>query len=82
MRVASCLLVISLLIADGAYAEPPASYDASKRLLSDIHEGIGHLVTLYCGCPYERVGETSGDINSEPCGHETRTDETRSGEVE
>ena len=82
MRVASCLLVVSLLIADGAYAEPPASYNASRRLLSDIHEDIGHLVTLYCGCPYKRVGGTGGDINSEPCGHETRTDETRSGEVE
>ena len=43
---------------------------------------IGHRVTLYCGCPYERGGDSGGDINSEPCGHATRTDETRSESVE
>ena len=51
-------------------------------MLSNIHEDIGHLVTLYCGCPYVRARKTSGDIDSEPCGHETRTDETRSGAIE
>ncbi len=82
MRFASCcLLVVSLLNVDGAFAEPPSSYQAAKRMLSEIHEDIGHLVTLYCGCPYERVG-LSGKINSVPCGHETRTDETYSGTVQ
>ena len=82
MRAASCLLAVALLFVEWAYAAAPGSYPAAKRLLSDIHEDVGHRVTLYGGCPYERVGDSGGDINSEPCGHETRTDETRSGLVE
>ena len=82
MRGLVWMVAVLFVFAASVHAEPPKSDDAAKRLLSDIHEEIGHLVTLYCGCPYERARNTSGDINSEPCGHETRTDKTRSGKVE
>lgn len=63
--------------------QPPTSFRAAKAYLADLHEELGHLETLYCGCPYERTEtESGGDVDREACGLEARTDETRSDRIE
>lgn len=58
MRALVWMVAVLFVFAGSVRAEPPKSDDAAKRLLSDIHEEIGHLVTLYCGCPCERARNT------------------------
>ena len=54
----------------------------TKRLLAKLHEDIGHLKTVYCGCSYVRKGRTGGDVDRETCGLESRKNEKRSDRVE
>jgi len=57
------ILALMLMIAAPAWAaEPPKSFAAAKTLLAQIHEDIGHLETLYCGCPYKRKASGSGGL--------------------
>ena len=66
----AALLVAAL--APPALAQPPASFAAAKRLLAGIHQEIGHLRTLYCGCAWARRGRSGGDIDRAACGLEAR----------
>ena len=65
-----------------AIAESPKTFSAAKRLLAEIHDEIGHLETLYCGCPYVRTGRSGGDIDREACGLRARKNDQRSDRVE
>ena len=65
-----------------AAAQSPARFATAKALLAGIHEEIGHLRTLYCGCPYARKGRSGGDIDREACGLAARKNEKRSDRVE
>ena len=76
--VAAALLVSSA----PAMGQSPNTFDAAKKLLSDIHEGIGHLETLYCGCPYTRTGRSGGDVDRDACGLEARKNDDRSDRLE
>ena len=58
------------------------TFAKSKRLLAGIHEDIGHLKTVYCGCPYTRKGRMGGDIDRDACGLRARKNEKRSDRVE
>ena len=62
--------------------QPPATFAAAKRLLSGIHEDIGHLTTVYCSCPYSRKGRTGGDIDRDACSLKARKNDKRSDRVE
>ena len=66
----------------GALAQSPATFPAAKKLLAGIHEKIGHLRTLYCGCPWARTTRSGGDVDREACGLAARKNETRSDRVE
>ena len=84
------ILLVALILAvlaapgsvPGALAQSPATFPAAKRLLAGIHEEIGHLRTLYCGCPYRRTTRSGGDVDREACGLAARKNETRSDRVE
>ena len=76
--VAAALLMSSA----PAMGQSPETFGAAKKLLSDIHDDIGHLETLYCGCPYTRKGRSGGDIDRDACGLETRKNDERSDRVE
>ena len=65
-----------------AEAQSPTRFAASKVLLAGIHQEIGHLLTLYCGCPYARRGRSGGDVDREACGLAARKNETRSDRIE
>lgn len=56
------MIVLMMLFATPALAEPPTSFSGAKSLLANIHEDIGHLKTLYCGCPYKRKASGSGGL--------------------
>lgn len=74
---------LALLIAlPVAAQEPLSSFAASKKFLADLHEEIGHLETVYCGCPYVRTTTSGGDVDREACDLQTRSNETRSDRVE
>lgn len=60
MRVLIALLV--MLSAPAIAGEPPRSFASAKSLLAGIHQDIGHLKTLYCGCPYKRKASGSGGL--------------------
>ena len=70
------------ILAGPTSAQSPERFDAAKKLLAGIHEEIGHLRTLYCGCPYVRRGRSGGDVEREACGLEARKNEKRSDRVE
>ncbi len=74
-------LFVSVL-AVPAFAQSPERFATAKKLLAGIHEDIGHLQTLYCGCPYVRTSRSGGDIDREACGLEARKNEKRSDRVE
>ncbi len=78
-RTLACL---ALGIATSVWGQPPATFDASKKLLAAIHEDIGHLETVYCACPYTRKGASGGDIDRDACGLAARKNDTRSDRVE
>ena len=65
-----------------AEAQSPTRFAASKVLLAGIHQEIGHLLTLYCGCPYARRGRSGGDVDREAFGLAARKNETRSDRIE
>ena len=65
-----------------AAAQSPARFSTAKTLLAGIHEEIGHLQTLYCGCPYVRTTRSGGDIDREACGLKARKNEKRSDRIE
>ena len=45
-------VVVLLVYSLASPAQPPATFGAAKKLAADIHEAIGHQLTVYCGCPY------------------------------
>lgn len=73
---------ISLLSIAPALAESPNSFGSAKKLLADIHEDIGHQITVYCGCPYKRTTKSGGDLDREVCGLKARKNESRSDRLE
>ena len=79
-KLLSALLLAALTTP--ALAQSPATFPAAKRLLAGIHEEIGHLRTLYCGCQYRRTTRSGGDIDREACGLAARKNEKRSDRVE
>ena len=82
MRAVIVVLAALLSSPSTASAQSPETFAEAKRLLAGIHEDIGHLRTLYCGCPYVRKGRSGGDIDREACGLEARSNEQRSDRVE
>ena len=82
MRAKFLLASALLLVATSALGQSSESFGGAKKLLAGIHEEIGHLETLYCGCPYVRKGRAGGDIDREACGLEARKNEKRSDRVE
>ncbi len=82
MRVLSCLAFVLLLMSSAMAHEPPATFSAAKKFLADLHEEIGHLKTIYCGCPYTRTTASGGDVDRDACGLKARSNETRSDRVE
>jgi len=78
-------IVLALTITSLQAAEepkPPTSFNSAKKFLADLHEEIGHLETIYCGCPYKRTPTSGGRVDREACGLVTRSNETRSKRVE
>ena len=65
-----------------AFGDPPGTLSAAKRLLAEIHEEIGHLQTICCGCPFVRTGRPGGDIDREACDLVARKSDKRSDRVE
>ena len=55
-----------MLLAFCASARSPNTFNASKKLLAAIHEDIGHMTTLYCGCLYVRKGASGGESTGRP----------------
>ncbi len=82
MRVLSCIAVVLFLMSSAMAQEPPATFSSAKKFLADLHEEIGHLKTIYCGCPYTRTTASGGDVDRDACGLEARSNETRSDRVE
>lgn len=74
----------ALMFIAGAVAaqEPPSSFSGAKKYLADLHESIGHMQTVYCGCPYSRTTRSGGDVVREACGLEARKNGKRSDRVE
>ena len=60
----------------------PPTFSAAKKFLADLHTEIGHLETIYCGCPYVRTTVSGGDITREDCQLEVRQNDKRSDRVE
>jgi len=79
-RLLAALLLA--VLAAPAPAQSPARFATAKALLAGIHEEIGHLRTVYCGCPYVRTGRSGGDVDREACGLEARKNDKRSDRVE
>lgn len=82
MKAASYLAFAFLLATSALAQEPPASFSQAKKLLADLHEEIGHLSTIYCGCPYARTTASGGDVDRDACNLKARANETRSDRVE
>ena len=81
-RVIPAILVLFLAVPITVAQEPPATFNAAKKLLADLHEEIDRLVTLYCGCDYERTTASGGEVDRDSCGLEARSNESRSKRVE
>ena len=77
--IAVCLLCAYTA---GTSAQPPETFGATKKLAAEIHEAIGHQVTIYCGCPYDRKGRSGGDLDRDTCGMTARKSEKRSDRLE
>lgn len=82
MRALLCVLLFSMMAAPLTAQEPPSSFSKSKKFLADLHEEIGHLETIYCGCPYARTTTSGGDVDREACNLTARKNELRSDRVE
>ena len=82
MRARLWIATVLCFVASVATAQSPERFGAAKKLLAGIHEELGQLETLYCGCPYVRKGRSGGDIDREACGLEARKNEKRSDRVE
>ena len=78
MKARICIVIAMFLSAAPVMGQPPATFAAAKRLLSGIHEDIGHLTTVYCSCPYSRKGRTGGDIDRDACSLKARKNDKRS----
>ena len=75
--------VVFVFLAGPSYAQDPlSSFSKAKKFLADIHEEIGHLKTVYCGCPYVRTTTSGGDIDRDACGLKARSNEMRSDRLE
>jgi deoxyribonuclease-1 len=82
MRTKFWLATALFLLAAPALGQSPERFGAAKKLLADIHDEIGHLATVYCGCPYVRTSRSGGNIDRKTCGLEARKNEERSDRVE
>ncbi len=82
MRVLFSAALAPFLASSATAQEPPASFNQAKKFLADLHEKIGHLNTIYCGCPYARTTTSGGDVDRDACRLEARTNATRSDRVE
>jgi deoxyribonuclease-1 len=74
--------LLSLVILPAYAQTPPSSFNQAKKFLADLHEEIGHMKTIYCGCKYERTTASGGKVDRTSCGLKARTNETRSKRVE
>ena len=82
MRTVIVVLAALLTSPSTASAQSPETFAEAKRLLAGIHEDIGHLRTLYCGCPYVRKGRSGGNIDRVARSLEARSNERHSDRVE
>lgn len=82
MRTILLTALLFAILAAPAMAQSPTRFASAKALLAGIHQEIGHLRTLYCGCPCLRKGRSGGDIDRETCGLAARKNEKRSDRVE
>lgn len=77
------ILIFSALYSLSVQAqEPPSSFNNAKKILADLHEEIGQMKTLYCGCSYERTTTSGGQVDRESCGLKARRNENRSKRIE
>lgn len=82
LRLIMCTLLAAFFWVPVSAQEPPRTFQAAKKYLADLHESIGQLQTIYCGCPYERTTASGGDVDRESCGLTARKNDTRSDRVE
>lgn len=82
LRLITFALLAALIWMPAAAQEPPRTFQAAKKYLADLHESIGHLETIYCGCPYERTTASGGNVDREACGLTARKNDARSDRVE
>ena len=82
LRIAVITLCVLCAYTAGAPAQPPETFGAAKKLAADIHEAIGHQITVYCGCPYDRKGRSGGDLDRDACAMKARKNEKRSDRLE
>lgn len=75
----SCTLLLALLGAGIALAEPPGSFRQAKQLAEEIY--ADHPRTFYCGCDYRREGRK---LRPQPasCGYRLRKSQTRATRIE
>lgn len=74
--------LLAAIFATPVFAGPPSSFEGAKKLLSQIHEDIGHLETLYCGCSYIRNGKSGNVINSSSCGYKSHSGKKQSSKIQ
>lgn len=65
LRLIICTLLAAFFWVPVSAQESPRTFQAAKKYLADLHEDIGHLETIYCGCPYERTTASGGNVDRE-----------------
>ncbi len=82
-QIMRAFLILFLSVSLPAFAqEPPSSFNAAKKFLADLHEEIGHMKTIYCGCDYSRSSRSGGVVDKDSCGLGARSNQTRADRVE
>lgn len=83
MKRVLLIVVLSFFSFSIQAQQPPTSFNNAKKLLAELHVEIGHLETIYCGCPYTKNARTPGGVvDRDACGLEARSNETRSKRIE
>ncbi|VEB69285.1 Endonuclease-1 precursor [Providencia rustigianii] len=78
------LILIFSFISHSAYAAP-SSFPEAKSLsknqvyIDQNHQGEG---TLYCGCQWEWVGKSGGQVDLASCGYQVRKQQNRAERIE
>lgn len=85
MKTLFFAVLLSLSLGNFAFAAPPATFADAKVVAKEkiyMDQANSAQGELYCGCQWNWVGKSGGQVDAKSCGYKTRKQENRAERTE